>query len=218
MKNFLRAMRFAWPYRYRIGFSILCALLAAAFWSLTFTAIDPVLRILRHEQSLQEIINGEIRRIQTDQIDPLQKKLNDLNEGRQNIEKLEPGLLKDKLLRQISRDLDTLQTRLQGAQRQQSFMHVALKYVEMLLPDDRFETVDIILALVVVSVAIQGFFEFWQESLVGSVVIRSQYLLRNRFFRRAIFLDVSNFTESGTHELMARFTNDMDTLSTGMKT
>src|SRR5262249_31296444 len=61
-------------------------------------------------------------------------------------------------------------------------------------------------------------FEFWQESLVGSVVNLSLFDLRNRFYRNAIHLDVNNFGQEGTHELMARFTNDMELLGTGLKT
>src|SRR5207248_3750065 len=36
--------------------------------------------------------------------------------------------------------------------------------------------------------------------------------------RNAIHLDVNNFGEDGTHELMARFTNDMEILGAGTKT
>ena len=88
----------------------------------------------------------------------------------------------------------------------------------MLLPDNRFQCVAVILALVIGAVAIKGIFEFWQESLVGSVVIKAQYNLRNRFFRRVIHLDLGNFGDTGTHELLSRFTNDVEILSTGMKT
>ena len=72
--------------------------------------------------------------------------------------------------------------------------------------------------IVVLAVVLRGIFEFWQESLVGAVVNRSQFDLRNRFFRRAIHLDVSYFGESGSHELVTRFTNDVDTLGNGMRT
>src|SRR5437763_73007 len=68
------------------------------------------------------------------------------------------------------------------------------------------------------AVALRGLFEFWQESLVGDVVNRSLFVIRNRFFRRTIHLDVNHFGESGTHELMTRFTLDVDTLGGGMKT
>jgi ATP-binding cassette subfamily B protein/subfamily B ATP-binding cassette protein MsbA len=53
--------------------------------------------------------------------------------------------------------------------------------------------------------------------LVGGVVNLSLFDMRNRFFRRSITYDVSNFSGSGTHELMSRFTNDMDTLGNGLK-
>src|SRR5262249_14428959 len=66
--------------------------------------------------------------------------------------------------------------------------------------------------------AIKGFFEFWQETLVGCVVNLSLFDLRNRFYRNAVHLDVSNFGEHGSHELMARFTNDMEMLGNGTKT
>src|SRR5581483_4305534 len=82
----------------------------------------------------------------------------------------------------------------------------------------RFNTLVVLIGLVVVAVAIKGFFEFWQESLVGSVVNLSLYDLRNRFYRNVIHLDVNNFGEDGTHELMARFTNDMELLGLGVKT
>ena len=218
MRNFLRALRFAWPYRFRLVLSLICALAAAVCWSVTFTAIDPILKILRHEKSLQEIINAEIKHIQVERIDTAQKKVNELTKELEKAEKIEPWRDKDKFMRQIANELAREQTKLALAQREQAFYHVALKYVEKLLPDNRFQCVAVILLLVVAAVAIKGMFEFWQESLVGGVVIRAQYDLRNRFFRRAIHLDVGNFHDAGTHELTARFTNDMEVVANGMKT
>src|ERR1700737_2964780 len=88
----------------------------------------------------------------------------------------------------------------------------------MLVPTDRFRTLALLIGLVVVAVAVKGFFEFWQDSLVGSVVNLSLFDLRNRFYRNVIHLDVNDFGEDGTHELMARFTNDMELLGNGIKT
>jgi ATP-binding cassette subfamily B protein/subfamily B ATP-binding cassette protein MsbA len=218
MKNFLRALRFAWPYRYRLILSLLCALMAAVFWSITFTAIDPVLKLLRHEKSLQEIINAEIKRIQIDHIEPAQQEAAKRAADLKRADDLPPWPDMEKFKRQTAGDLAKWQTRLATAQREQAFYHVALKYVEMFLPENRFQCVAIILGLVVLMVGVKGIFEFWQEALVGGVVVRAQYDLRNRFFRRAIHLDVSSFSEAGTHELTARFTNDMEVVSNGMKT
>src|SRR2546423_9538766 len=72
--------------------------------------------------------------------------------------------------------------------------------------------------MVFVGVLIKCFFEFLQESLVGSVVNLSLFDLRNRFYRNVIHLDVDQFNEQGTGELMARFTNDMELLGQGKRT
>ena len=74
------------------------------------------------------------------------------------------------------------------------------------------------IGLVVAGVAIKCFFEFAQETLVGSVVNLALFDLRNRFYRNVIHLDVDQFGKDGTGELMARFTNDMESLGTGLKT
>src|SRR5207249_4288256 len=92
------------------------------------------------------------------------------------------------------------------------------KFIDNYCPTDRFETLLLVLFLVVIAVVIRGIFEFWQESLVGAVVNLSLFNLRNRFFRRVIHLDVNHFGETGSHELMTRFVNDIDTLGGGMKT
>src|ERR1700730_6127766 len=75
MKNFLRAMRFAWPYRYRTIFSVVCAVMAAAFWGLNFTAIYPVLKIIGSQKNLQAWVNESIEKVKNDQIIPLQNQV-----------------------------------------------------------------------------------------------------------------------------------------------
>ena len=70
----------------------------------------------------------------------------------------------------------------------------------------------------VVGASLRGVFEFWQEWLVGSVTNLMLFDLRNLFFRSLIHLDVDQFGEQGSGELMSRFTNDMESLGLGIKT
>src|SRR5262249_19800956 len=91
-------------------------------------------------------------------------------------------------------------------------------FIFRFLPDDRFRTLAWLIGLLVLAVAVKGFFEFAQESFVGSVVNLTLYDLRTRFYRNVIHMDVNQFTEGGTHELMARFTNDTELLGVGIKT
>src|SRR5205823_438636 len=91
---------------------------------------------------------------------------------------------------------------------------VARKYINNFAPDDCVQTLALVIGLVVAGVAVKCFFEFAQESLVGSVVNLALFDLRNRFYRNVIHLDVDQFGKDGTGELMARFTNDMESLGT----
>ena len=85
------------------------------------------------------------------------------------------------------------------------------------LPTNGFETFALIVAGLIVCVAIKGVFEFWQEFLVGGVVSRTLFDLRNRFYRAAVHQDTRQIAEVGTPELMARVTNDAEQVGAGMK-
>jgi ATP-binding cassette subfamily B protein/subfamily B ATP-binding cassette protein MsbA len=217
MKNFLRALRHSWPYRRRLLLSVVCALLAAVVWGLNFTAIYPVLKILGNEQTLQEWVDG--------QIEETQKQIEDLNTERDLLHQQSwaSGELSDAAdIDRRQRELAAAEVRLEGklkAAGRTLYRYQLMQWVfYQLLPADRFHTLVWLIGLVVVAVAIKGFFEFAQESLVGSVMHLTLYDLRKRFYRNVIHLDVSHFNDHGTHELMARFTNDVELLGSGIKT
>jgi subfamily B ATP-binding cassette protein MsbA len=217
MKNFLRALRCSWPYRRRLVLSVICALLAAVCWSLTFTAIYPVLKIIGSKQNLQGWADGEIRTTQKE-VENWEQRIAEMNKRVQELENRPADHETDLQKRRLSGDLAKAESKLEPARRDLYRYHFLKEWIDRLFPDDRFQTLVVLMALVVAAVAFKGFFEFWQESLVGSVVNLSLFDLRNRFYRNVVHLDVANFSDQGTHELMARFTNDMETLSTGTKT
>ena len=59
---------------------------------------------------------------------------------------------------------------------------------------------------------------FLQEVLVADVMQLTLFDIRNLFFRRTINLDLASFSDQGSSELMARFTNDMDSFGQGLNT
>jgi ATP-binding cassette subfamily B protein/subfamily B ATP-binding cassette protein MsbA len=217
MKNFLRALRHAWPYRQRLIVSISCAVCAAVLWGLNFTSIYPVLKLLHTEQSLHEWVDGRIAAIEKE-IDELQDKIEEANKKKQELDRRPAGDEVDKPKRDLDRELLKLEGKLGPDRSSLYYYRVARKYIYSFLPTDCFLTLAWVIGLVVVGVAVKCFFEFAQESLVGSLVNLSLFDLRNRFYRNVIHLDVDQFGEHGTSELMARFTNDMESLGTGIKT
>jgi ATP-binding cassette subfamily B protein/subfamily B ATP-binding cassette protein MsbA len=218
MKHFLRALRFAWPYRARLIVSIVCALFAAAFWSLNFTAIYPILRIFGDGENLQTWVAKAIQNVKQKDIPPLEEKLEKLRQAVKELEKNQDPIEKAKGERRLAGEMAAAEGQLKSAQDLLFRLHIAKKFIDGYCPNGRFETLKLLLGLVVLAVILRGIFEFWQESLVGAVVNHSLFDLRNRFFRRALHLDVQHFGETGTHEIMTRLTNDIDTLGNGMRT
>jgi len=217
MKNFLRALRYALPYRKRLILSIFCALVAAVFWGLNFTAIYPVLKLLTTEQTLHVWIDSCIAQ-QQELIDGLQKKLDRFSDEEERVKKMADSPLKDKKERDLSAEMLRVESKLETARRYIYYYRLFRKLIYLLFPNDCFLTLVYVIGLVAVGIAIKGFFEFCQETLVGSVVNLSLFDLRNRFYRNVIHLDVDQFSEHSTSELMARFTNDMEVLGMGKKT
>jgi ATP-binding cassette subfamily B protein/subfamily B ATP-binding cassette protein MsbA len=217
MKNFLRAIRGAWPYRGRLILSVICAFFAAILWSLNISAIGPLLQILGENQNLQEGIQAKIRETQK-LIDEWQDERERFDRQTKELENQPTNDYAKKKLRECTNAIASLENRLGTASTKLKWYRITDMYLSKYVPTDRFETLAWLIGVIIVAVAVRGFFEFWQDTLVGAVVNLSLFDLRNRFFRNAIHQDVNDFGEEGTHELMARFTNDMELLATGTKT
>lgn len=216
MKNFARVLWHAWPYRYRLCLSILTALFAAVLWGTNFTSIYPVLKLLHTGKSLHAWIDGSIASTQKD-VDELQETIDKLSDQDKDLDKLPPSKEIDKQKRDLANKLLRFEIKLRSARSNLYWSQVLRKYVYLWLPTECFPTLAFLLALVLAGFVLKCSFEFIQESLVGNVVNNTLCDLRNRFFRNVIHLDVNQFSGQGSTELMARFTNDVESLGAGMK-
>jgi ATP-binding cassette subfamily B protein/subfamily B ATP-binding cassette protein MsbA len=189
---------------------------AAALWGLNFLAIYPVLKILASEMPPHAWIEARVKQLREDI-----KKMNEddsLAKRELEIQRIVDAKEKEKQERDLATSKQRAERKMQLANRDLYWSLWIKKYVDRYVPDDSFTVLAWVFGLVIVIVAIKGFFEFWQEVLVGSVVNLSLFDLRNRFYRNSIHLDVDQFSEQGASELMARFTNDTELLGTGLKT
>lgn len=217
MKNFLRALRYAWPYRYRLVCSVCCALVAAVFWGLNFTSVYPVLKLLHTGKSPHVWIDERIKNTE-DEIKRLVGEIDKLRDEQEQVSAEPSTDATEKRKRDIAAELARKETKLEFAQRSLYYFAVTRKFIYAYAPTDCFETLVWVLILVLGGTLIKCLFEFAQESLVGSVVNLALFDLRNRFYRQVIHLDVDQFNDQGSAEMMARFTNDMESLGTGLKT
>ena len=94
----------------------------------------------------------------------------------------------------------------------------AQPFVVRYMPDKSFPTLVLLLAVVMASIALKGVFLFIQEVLVNDLTQLTLFDVRNLFYRRTMALDLASFNDQGSAELLARFTNDMDSLHQGLMT
>ena len=111
---------------------------------------------------------------------------------------------------------ETLGKSLAASEKRLAWYRWAQPAADRLLPHDGFRTLLLLLAVVLGMVAVKGVFLFLQEVLVAQVQHLSLFDIRNMFYRRTVALDLAHFSDQGTAELMARFTNDMESVSQGI--
>jgi ATP-binding cassette subfamily B protein/subfamily B ATP-binding cassette protein MsbA len=218
MRNFIRVLKLSLTYRRRLIVSALCAVAVAISWSVNLSAIFPVLKILGSGDNLQSWVNKEITLLD-DQLNDKQMatKLDSLEAEIERTKAWPDSAKKDDLLRKLTSE----QSKLHGKKSDLATLKYRYELLQTkvirYLPHDKFETFCWIVVGVIFSVAVKGVFEFFQESLVGWVVCRTQFDLRNQFFRATIHQDTKQLAETGSADILAHFGNDTEQIATGLK-
>lgn len=218
MRNFLRVLRLSWAYRSRLIISVIAALLASVCWSLNISAAYPILKVLTSGESLHEWVEKQIGHYEKEGSDEtVLKKQERLRAEKAAVDANPNSPDRENVLRRNAAE----QARIgkdQADANEKAAQHRWLKNaVIVYLPESPFRTFGWIIFALVVGIGVKGVFEFVQESMVGVVVQRTLFDFRNRFFRRALHQDLKQLGETGPAELMARMTNDVEQLGTGMK-
>ena len=222
MRNFVRALGYSRPYTGRLLLSVAAALCVAVLWSLNVSAMYPILRIMAKDKNLQQWAAAEIAEYQKQASDPetLQHVRNLSTEIDRLTEYAERNPADDAArvkLREFLLAKSSLERTLGDTGRRLWRMQQLNDYVLVHLPQGRFDTFLLITGFIFAGMILKGFFEFWQDYLVGGVVSKSLLQLRNRFFQAAVHQSPRQIQETGTAELMARVTNDAEQVGTGMK-
>ncbi len=294
MKNFVRLLRFAWPYRLRFALSIACAAMVALFYGGNIGAVYPLLQILIRSANCQVWVAEQIDTTRTesqalsarieeltaigdlgvdmkrkearkDQASDFFEKASEAVRKLRQAQAEEAGQVVDpnkpagkrNLVEELARkknldgpkeralqvakarfdeadlalksakagqysELGYRKSRLEWDLKKSDWWNYSYRKIEPFatryLPDNGFRTLVLLLGLVMVGIALKGFFLFVQEVLVSDLTQLTLFDIRNLFYRRTMALDLASFNDQGSAELLARFTNDMDSLHQGLMT
>ena len=91
-------------------------------------------------------------------------------------------------------------------------------YIHNYLPHDAFQTIVVIVLVLVAGTLLKDAFLILDAILVDRMTNLAAMEVRKKFFRRTLRMELASFGEAKTAELMTRFTADMDSLHGGIQT
>lgn len=206
MRNFVRAIRLSLRYRWTFFFSLVCALGVGVFWGANIGAVYPFVEIVFQGESLQRWGQRKLSAAQeaaakyAGEVEALQKALAEAPESE---------------AAQLEVRLSLAQSRLAAEQRAQRLYQALQPYLAF-LPDSPFQTLVLVIGLLLGGTLIKCLFQFWHGVLVGRLAALGEFELRKLFYRRTLRLETAIFTNEDTTDLMSRFTHDMENLTTGL--
>jgi len=224
MKAFLKALRYAWPYRGRILMAWLCALLGACLWAGSLGTAGPLFSVLFQEPAkgvryFQRPIPGD--------------KDSDHKEWALEVShdyEIEPDpavhtfrvdgkrVYVNPALPVVHAEKNGLGTMARQAEEAHRPYAPAVRWLADRLPDKSYYTLLAILGGVVLMSILRGGLTYLNEYLVGHAINRSMLALRLRVYDHVLRAPLGLFARTGAADIMSRFQNDCFLIQEGTKT
>jgi ATP-binding cassette subfamily B protein/subfamily B ATP-binding cassette protein MsbA len=212
MKNFGRTLRLVLRYPGTLAGSAVCAILVAVLWGANIGSMYPIVEIIfgdQKGQTLQVWIDKEIAKEQAT-LTKIERRIGDLEAqlhgaAQGTDAELEARLASEQAERQTSQKILARRQWLRP-------------YIHEYLPHSAFQTIVLIVVVVVLGTLLKDVFLVLDAILVDRLTNLAAMELRKKFFRRTLRMELASFSANKTAELTARFTADMDSLHGGIQT
>jgi ATP-binding cassette, subfamily B, bacterial MsbA len=209
MGNFGRVVRLALNYYWTVAASIVCALIVAVLWGANISLLYPLVEVVGLNQSLSDWADKSIATAEQT-IDKKSAEESALKK------QLAAASAEEKVA--IARDLRAVESRREAAEEGLARTRWLKPWIDTYLPDDPFRTLAVLVGVVLVATVIKDAFLALSSILADRVTQLATFDLRKQFYRRTLRMDLGAFNESGTSDLLSRFTFDVDNLGGGLQT
>jgi subfamily B ATP-binding cassette protein MsbA len=193
MQVYIRILEHLWPFRRLFFMSIGCAIVVSFLWALNLSVAFPVIKVLFENGSLHGHVDSTIAEYETT-----------IATESEQLRKLQPGQIE--LQARIQKRLSTASHNLMLAT-------WTRETIMPFVPRDKFDTMVMIMAVLLIATILKDLFIYIEELLVGSVVQLTVNSIRQACFRSALRLDYQSVTRIGASSLMARMTNDIEQMT-----
>lgn len=194
--------------------SILFGFIVAAFWGANLTAVFPVLQVLLDRQPIHEYVKRSVAETEAE-IDHREENLRDIEQRVAALDREGRDPHDPEYVEQLARRVETEEKRNYASRKLLTLRRVQ-KDVLPYVPVDEFKAFGLILCVLFVAELIKGFFVYWQEVLIGSVIQRVIMQIRTQCLEKVLALDYQTLARDGTSGLMSRFTYDTEQVAQGI--
>jgi len=208
MNNFARTLHLALRYRWTVAASVLCSLIVAVIWGGNIGALYPLVSVCFQGHSLRQWVDESIKKTQENEI-----------QFRGEMAQFSADLAKatNETRLKLAAQLADAQARVQAEQWAEQKYRRLKPYIERYAPDDPFMTVVLLVVTVLACTLVKDVFIALGAVLVDRLAGLTAFDLRNRFYRRTMRMELASFGESGTSDLLSRFTYDVDNVAGGVQ-
>ena len=185
MHSFLLLAKPVLRYRWTICGIFVSSMMVALMWGLNIGALFPVLKVSLEKQSLQAWVQEEIQKAESAKAE-----------------------FEQELVTAETAETNRIRADIKGQVDAIRFYEL-VKPLVMRLPRDSFQTIMVIVLLLVVGTVIKGIFVFCNLMLVARIKERMTFHWRQDFFHSALKFDQSSFGEHRTSGLLSHFHADI---------
>ncbi len=209
MGNFARSLRLALRYRWTVIASVVCSLIVAALWGANIGTLYPLVEIVGNTQSLGQWVDKGIKSSQ-----------GTIDAEAETAKRLQAEIDRapDDERWALERDLAHAVNRREAAEAALARYQWWKPWIDDYLPADPYQTLLVVIAAFIVATIVKDSFLTLSSFLVDRVAQLATFDLRKQFYRRTLRMDLSTFSESGTSDLLSRFTNDVNAIADGIQT
>ncbi len=210
MRNFSRTLRLGLRYRWTLAGAMICSLLVALMWGGNIGAIYPIVEVVFKGDSLHEWVD--------EKIDSSQSQLRQLATDVKRLEsQAAPSDRSDP--EQSKADLNLALARSQYETEQSALARYEQlrPYIKAYAPNGPFQTLVLVIGLLVLGTLIKDLFLVASTILVERVAQMAAFDLRKAFYRRTLQMDLTAFGESSNSDLISRFTSNLSAVTMGVQ-
>jgi ATP-binding cassette subfamily B protein/subfamily B ATP-binding cassette protein MsbA len=209
MSNFAHTVRLALRYYWTVVAAFLCSMVVAVLWSGNITVLYPLVEVVGKNQTLGQWVN--------ESIDDAQQAATKARAAQEEAGR-QIAAAPAAEVPALERNRDAAASRLESAEAEVVRYQGFKVWIDGYLPDDPFHTLAVIVGLLLVATVVKDAFLTLSLFLVDRVAQLAVFDLRKQFYRRTLRLDLASFGETGTADLLSRFTNDAESVGGGLQT